>query len=49
MGALLIAAVACVAMIVLVFAVPSVKIGRHYISAYWMAPLAGALLLTAWN
>lgn len=47
MGALLIAAVACVAMIVLVFAVPSVKIGRHYISAYWMAPLAGALLLIA--
>ena len=45
MGALIIALLACGAMITLVFAVPSIKIGRHYISAYWMAPLAGALLL----
>ena len=45
MGALWIAVFACAAMITLVFAVPSVKIGKHYISAYWMAPVAGALLL----
>lgn len=45
MGAFIIALLACAAMITLVFAVPSIKIGKHYISAYWMAPLAGALLL----
>lgn len=45
MGALWIAVFACAAMITLVFAVPSIKIGRHYISAYWMAPVAGALML----
>lgn len=45
MGALLIAAIAVVVMIGLVFFKPSVRVGKAIVSIYWAAPLAGALLL----
>jgi len=41
----LIAAAACIAMLVLVFFFPSVSIRRHFISTYWFAPLVGGVLL----
>lgn len=41
----LIAAAACIAMLVLVFFFPSVSIRRHFISTYWFAPLVGGVFL----
>ncbi len=40
-----IAAVACIAMLGLVFFFPSVSIRGHFISTYWFAPVIGGVLL----
>lgn len=45
MSALMIAVIACVVMIGLVFFKPSVRMGKYAVSVYWLAPLAGALAL----
>ncbi len=41
----LISALACVAMLALVFFFPSISIRRHFVSTYWFAPVIGGVLL----
>lgn len=41
----LISALACIAMLGLVFFFPSISVRRHFVSTYWFAPVIGAILL----
>lgn len=46
MGAMIVALIVCVSMILLILFKPSVRVGHIQLSVYWMAPLAGAILMT---